>query len=75
MRRARLKDPNSATFRDSHVSAPASSLGGATVVCGYVNARNGFGGFTGDQKFFVGGSARVEGDPSLNAEWLDYCRR
>ncbi|MDN8035513.1 hypothetical protein [Burkholderia vietnamiensis] len=44
---ASLKDPESAQFRDVFV--------GVTYACGQVNARNGFGGYTGFNDFYVSG--------------------
>ncbi|HEV7694324.1 MAG TPA: hypothetical protein VGO52_26045 [Hyphomonadaceae bacterium] len=49
--RDRLKDPKSAEFSKLFVSRKS----GAPIVCGYVNSKNGFGGFTGAQRF-VGAS-------------------
>ena len=73
---ARLKDPASVRFGEVRISAPASSLGGGTAVCGFVNARNGFGGYTGMAPFvYVAGSAELEGDPWFAQHHLDYCRR
>ena len=53
--KGKLKDPNSAEFRDVFVSKKA----GAPFVCGEVNAKNSFGGFTGFQKFIAGGEVVV----------------
>ena len=44
---ASLKDPESAQFRDVFV--------GVTYACGQVNARNGFGGYSGFTDFYVSG--------------------
>lgn len=44
----RLKDPASATFRDFKAVTDTKGL---ISVCGYVNAKNGFGGYTGDEPF------------------------
>ena len=49
--RARLKDPDSAEFSNIDVSR----RGSAVVVCGYVNANNGFGGKSGRERFIVSG--------------------
>tara|TARA_R110000751_G_scaffold59065_5_gene124231 strand:- start:3863 stop:4264 length:402 start_codon:yes stop_codon:yes gene_type:complete len=43
--RSGLKDPESAKISRSHYSEP--------YVCGYLNAKNSFGGFTGDKEFMV----------------------
>lgn len=50
--RAQLKDPDSAEFRAGHFS----EKGGAKVVCGEVNSKNSFGGFTGFQRFIAAGN-------------------
>lgn len=47
--RSLLRDPDSARFSETVVRV----RNGARVVCGYVNARNGFGGFTGDTMWIV----------------------
>jgi len=48
-----LKDPDSAKFRNIFVN---KSKKGFTVVCGEVNAKNSFGGYTGFQRFISGGT-------------------
>jgi len=48
--RAGLKDPGSAIFGSM---AAAAGQHGQFVVCGYVNAKNSFGGYTGDQLFIA----------------------
>lgn len=50
--RRRMRDPGSASFRDSYVSRSS----GSPIVCGYVNGKNGFGGYTGFQRFVSAGS-------------------
>ncbi|WPZ03081.1 zinc ribbon domain-containing protein [Blastomonas marina] len=51
--RKRLKDPDSAQFRD----VGYYSGGRAAAVCGYVNAKNAFGGFSGYERFVALGDA------------------
>lgn len=51
----RLKDPESAQFRNS-----AFYNSKVPVVCGEVNSKNGFGGYTGFQRFIRNGSWRDE---------------
>lgn len=54
--RATLKDPDSAKFSGLYVvRVPGKDkIGGQTLyTCGWVNARNGFGGYTGDSRFVV----------------------
>lgn len=50
--RTRLRDPDSATFTGSRVVRK----GGSEGVCGFVNAKNGFGGMSGNKWFLVVGS-------------------
>jgi hypothetical protein len=47
--KARLRDPESAQFLTVHIVRRDGEKG----VCGYVNARNGFGGMTGNEAFAV----------------------
>lgn len=66
---ARLKDPESARFRNL-VYMPATTPGNTDIVCGWTNARNSFGGYVGFRPFYVmGDSAEVRDDES--AGWLD----
>ena len=48
----RLKDPDSAQFGDDYVSYKI----GAPVVCGTVNAKNAFGGYTGPERYIGAGN-------------------
>lgn len=59
--RARLRDPESAKF--SRMRAGTDAKDGATVVCGMVNSKNGFGGYAGPAPFQVrakGGSYQID---------------
>lgn len=71
--KARLKDPASAEFRGSFVS----SAGGAPTVCGEVNGKNGFGGYTGFQRFISAGTIQaIESDMAkgeMDKLWLRVC--
>lgn len=71
--RDRLKDPESARFEDLIVAR----FSGAPVVCGHVNAKNGFGGYTGKKAFLViNGAAIGEDDVSdaaFNKQWNRLC--
>lgn len=73
--KTRLKDPDSASFREVHFY----SGGGVPVTCGEVNSKNSFGGYTGFERFIAAGSqlAVVESDmtsPSELAEvWEKFC--
>ena len=73
---AALKDPSSANFGETFASAiPGSGL------CGSVNARNGFGGMTGMQRFIaVPSKGEVLVDEGSNSErnsfsarWREVC--
>ena len=59
-----LIDPMSATFTD----VTATETGSA--VCGYVNAKNRLGGYTGKKRFVWvrGGTAQVEPEPSRSSQ-------
>jgi hypothetical protein len=64
--RASLRDPGSAKFRDVRAAGPDSAL----VVCGYVNAKNGLGGFTGDTPFVVDATGvTVDGRVTTSPAW------
>lgn len=74
-----LKDPNSALFDGSFMASldPSNQM----WVCGYVNARNSFGGYTGG-KPFIGGFAGTEfqvagfgGDDIETSVVLGMCRQ
>ena len=52
--RDKLKDPDSATFKDVYFS---QKPGMPPAACGMVNAKNGFGAFTGYKYFFSAGKA------------------
>ncbi len=62
---AALKDPDSAVFEGLYMgNSPAKN-----VVCGFVNAKNSFGGYTGKKRFYYFESAApmvvIEGDSSM----------
>jgi hypothetical protein len=61
-----LKDPESARFSEVYVKTKASG----SAVCGMVNAKNGFGGYTGDKLFFAIGSFAVVQSASNIEEFL-----
>jgi hypothetical protein len=76
-----LRDPQSAIFRD--LSATNDRKIGQSpaglVVCGYVNAKNGFGGYTGEKPFInFYGTMLTEIEPTprtkkFNAAWNKLC--
>lgn len=53
-----LKDPDSARFTGMHHGKESCDGAAVTLVCGRYNARNGFGGYTGDKQFTV----TIDGD-------------
>ena len=67
-----LRDPESARFSSLRAYR---QLGGQLVVCGYVNAKNGFGGYTGDEAFIaVGTVVMLESNyPGLAKIWEQAC--
>jgi len=52
----KLKDPGSAEFRRVYFNRGANSV---PTTCGEVNARNGFGGYIGFQRFVSAGTAEL----------------
>lgn len=65
----RLNDPESAKFGQVVFREPG-------FVCGYVNAKNGFGGYTGEKGFITLGSAEMswfEGDKDFEKVWNKNC--
>ena len=61
-----LRDPDSARFDDSMFGG--KSLSGEIDVCGTVNSRNGFGGYTGRQSFFMAWQDAMEPAVELGDE-------
>lgn len=57
-----LRDPESARFSEMEV---VEYEPGSRAVCGEVNAKNAYGGYTGDKRFYyrAGGLAVIEPDP------------
>lgn len=68
-----LKDPSSADFRNVRFY----SGGGIPVTCGEVNAKNGFGGYTGFERFVAAGSQIAVTESmvtdSLDPVWDKFC--
>lgn len=68
-----LKDPESAEFSGVFVSY----LNGSPVVCGYVNSKNSFGGFSGTQRFVSAGTVQVTEDMmragEMESTWAKAC--
>lgn len=70
--KSRLKDPDSAEFRNVFVSSKYA-------VCGEVNAKNSIGGYTGFVRFISGGDMQVvESDMAageMDKAWPQICKR
>lgn len=61
-----LKDPDSAEFGEAHYTGKA--------VCGLVNAKNGFGGYSGFKRYVVTGPlVSIEGSPKFETLWKKAC--
>lgn len=68
----RLKDPASAQYEEVRVSRKS----GVVAICGYVNSKNSFGGYTGRQRFISGGATALEEDfapGELEVAWARAC--
>ena len=64
----KLKDPESAKFVDMRRKTTPNMKGEPTdVVCGRVNAKNGFGGYTGNKPFvyFVGDKSSISSEEDI----------
>ncbi len=61
--RARLKDPGSAQFGRAPLSA-ARNPNGSIAVCGLVNSKNSFGGYSGARPFFAVLVNNADGKPN-----------
>ncbi len=71
--RQHLRDPGSAEFSDLRVM-PGRPEG--TIVCGLVNARNGFGGMAGPRRFIVARDVVLEdeiGAAAMDIRWAASC--
>lgn len=72
--RAKLKDPGSARFEGVFFNRGAD---GIPVVCGYVNSRNSFGGYSGAQRFVATDQMAVleeETAGDFGEVWAALCR-
>lgn len=70
-----LRDPRSAAEFSGLKVIPATG-NQSTIVCGSVNARNGFGGMSGPQRFIAGGVVYREeeiGSENMDTLWNVYC--
>jgi len=76
--RHRARDPESVQFGDVWVGTlvTSSTPSGTPVVCGYFNAKNGFGGYVGQQRFFGGpGMLMIDQEQRalIDQAWSDSC--
>ncbi len=72
--RQHLKDQSSAQFRNAYVS----NKSGAPVVCGEVNAKNSFGGYSGFERFISADPVLITlesniGRAEMNKLWARVC--
>lgn len=70
----RLRDPESAVF--SNMTVYPETEDRATIICGNVNSRNGFGGMTGPQRFIAGGTVMLEEQftkAQMSNAWTKFC--
>ncbi|MDO9470956.1 MAG: hypothetical protein Q7J23_09615 [Nitrosomonas sp.] len=76
--KSQLKDPYSAVFDDIYLGKAEN---GAPVVCGTVNAKNSYGGYTGRKKFYYLDAAprpilSIEGESSIfSVIYESFCLR
>lgn len=69
-----LRDPETAEYTDMVVYPGSDTT--ATVICGRVNSRNGFGGKTGAQRFISGGTVMIEEQftaEQMQTAWDTFC--
>lgn len=73
--KSRLKDPSSAQFKNVYFNRGSE---GIPVTCGEVNSKNGYGGYSGFQRFLSAGSRDntfLEREVSdFRASWNQFCR-
>lgn len=74
---AKLKDPDSADFRNVHFYSGS----GRPIVCGEVNAKNSFGGYSGFEPFVASGTdlaflaSEMSSPQEMTAVWQKFCVR
>jgi len=69
-----LKNPESATFTKVYIT----KVNGRKTVCGYVNAKNSFGGYAGNERFFSTGSIvalESQGFKDFDEIWDSFCAK
>lgn len=71
-----LKDPDSAKFKEMFIGFPEDSESSARSLCGYVNAKNSMGGYTGFTRFIVSTEGLISLDPKESMYlWPVWCNR
>lgn len=77
--KVRLKDPESAQFRNVFVSNTSYISDDTPVICGEINAKNSFGGYTGFERFVSHGSVQLletnMADGEMGKIWAQDCGR
>lgn len=73
-----LRDPESAKTKSEFLSWSNTSEAPVLSLCGFVNAKNGFGGYGGFQRYIVGMDGRVtmessEPGSAMNYIWPIWC--
>lgn len=77
---ARLKDAESARFRGEYLSWSDDDERPVLSLCGEVNAKNGYGGYTGFVRYVSTGTGMVTaagepGSAAIDAVWGTWCGR
>lgn len=70
-----LRDPDAAVYSDLKVYPGTQDK--STIICGYVNSPNAFGGMTGRQRFIVGGTVLLEEqftEQQMSTAWTRLCK-
>lgn len=74
---AKLKDPGSAQFRNAFFHLAKSKGQYTPISCGEVNSKNGFGGYSGYQRYISAGSPDLtfleEEMPEFEKAWQQLC--
>lgn len=65
-----LKDPSSANFSGEYISSDGA-------ICGYVNAKNSYGAYSGSQRYInlLGVTQIDDGSPEFSSNWGNVCKK
>lgn len=66
---AQLRDPGSVQYRNLQVAQHADG----PMLCGELNAKNGYGGYTGYRQFISSTGSMVYLGDQIEALWPEYC--